>query len=194
MLNYFKKKLNIIFLIILLTIPFKINASTYDIFGLEFKINNTDFNTFIKDNINRAQLDVDFLNFIDAVFNDGGFLYATNNDTSKEIFIYAYEYNDINLNVQSKENIKKFENIILYQNSAENHDIYEINNYKYIFFQYNYENLFIIDYYTIMNGYVFLIRFQQSSNFTVQEKQDIKSLIDNINYINYQKVYKRSEK
>ena len=67
MLNYFKKKLNIIFLIILLTIPFKINASTYDIFGLEFKINNTDFNTFIKDNINRAQLDVDFLNFIDAV-------------------------------------------------------------------------------------------------------------------------------
>ena len=44
MLNYLKKNLNIIFLIILLTIPFKINASTYDIFGLEFKINNTDFN------------------------------------------------------------------------------------------------------------------------------------------------------
>lgn len=190
MLNYLKKNLNIIFLIILLTIPFKINASTYDIFGLEFKINNTDFNIFRKGNMNnREQLDTDFVNFIDNIFNDGGFLYATTDNSSKEIFVYAYEYNDVNLNMQSEENIKNFENMILYQNNAKKHDIYEFNNYKYIFFQYNNKNIYIIDYYTIMNGYIFLIRFQQNSNFTNQEKQNIKSLIDNIIINNYQKTY-----
>ena len=91
--------------------------------------------------------------------------------------------------MQSEENIKNFENMILYQNNAKKHDIYEFNNYKYIFFQYNNENIYIIDYYTIMNGYIFLIRFQQNSNFTNQEKQNIKSLIDNIIINNYQKTY-----
>ena len=180
------------FILFLTLFPLAISAKTYSALDATVNLDETKWNVFtpsnIKDNPELEELGLTY-EYMDNLFKTSNmYLDAVLFDTedqnnTMELFIIAKKTTiKSNLHKYSDKDMKNIEKEIIKDTVSSSHDIYSVNNYKYVYMYYVDQGLNICDYYTVINGYVYTIKIQKVNAFTESDKTIIKSIIDGISF------------
>ena len=177
------KKVALIILIMLM--PLVIKAKEYDVQSANIKVSFPDnWYVFtrdnIKDNEDLAKLNVteDYMNnffsknnsYIDALTTNLEFVLRIGDKTDfkslsdfpdEKVFEYAGDFGAVN--------------------STEDYKVY-VNNYKYVLINYNYQEYNILMYATVINNQWYTFSTQKKGEFTYDEANSIKRIIDSAEY------------
>jgi len=187
-----------IFLILLLF--FACDVSAYGF--VEYKIKDIDLSIRISDSYSVFTRDIDENDYLLDKFNltknyllyhmygINAYLVALDDDGT-EIYItrtrdvMTQKYN--NLNRLSDSTINSLAEGYRIGCGAEEYDIYEYNNYKYIVLQYSYKDVdnqyyYVLKYKTIVNGYDYTFYIQKDVPLMLNDEFTVLGIIQNANY------------
>ena len=178
----------IILTMILLPINTKANGIVYKIKDLKFSINFDGWNIVQKGNLNNINLEDEELEQAKKIFNNYGYLYGYKDDKEIQIFI-ANSNSSNDLRNLDDDLLKTLENKVSNSYNSISHKIYKNANYIFFYIEHNNSESYKIDYFTIINNNEYTIRFQKYNRFTNNDKSNIKSIIDNISFIDIENEY-----
>lgn len=183
----------IIFMLLIYLFPLTSNARQYSLSGTDISIyfDDTEWYVFTRDNLlNNTELDelnisYDYLNnfmITNSVYLDAILFLSDSSDDYIESFVRINKIDEVNtLENVSREDLLKLAKGIANTANASDYDIYT-NDYNFVELNYNSQGLFLNEYYTIINGYTYVITFQKPSSFTNYDYIDIKNIIDSIDF------------
>ena len=182
----------IILLLLLVLFPVSLYAKTYDALDSTISIDETKWSVFTRDNIlNNEELEelgitYEYMNSLFTskdMYLDAALFDEENGDNTVELFIIA-KSTDVKNNFHkfTDAEVKEFENELVKTVSSNDHNIYSNNNYKYVYIYYSDSGLNICDYYTVINGRVYTIKFQKVNEFNESDKAMIKDMVDSITF------------
>ena len=183
-----KKLLFIVMLFLLF--PLTILAKSYNIVDLTVDIDDNDWYVFTRDNIkDNSELDAlgityEYMNTFflsNSAYLDAVTVISDNEYLEAFVCIKDAE-SEYNLHKFSNDDLKELEADFVKQTNSTDHYIYVTDKYKYIYFMYTDSNLYVIDYYTVINGKGYTIKFQKPTSFSDADKAIIKEMIDNITF------------
>lgn len=178
--------------LILLLIPFSVSAELYKVSDLTIDLDPNKWITLTRDNL-EGNPDLDKVGVTELKMND---IFESNNiylDSSYfdsinpahnlEIIIAMKEVNiKYNLHKFRWYDLNKLEREMIKDFEVTDHGKYEINNYKYLYMTYVDNEMHVYDYYTIINGKGYTIKFQKFDEFTEKELLEFKAIINNIKF------------
>lgn len=183
----------IIFLaLIVFAFPTIVNAQRFypDGTDLSVWIDDTKWYVFTRNNIynnselNELGITYDYLyNFMynNYVYLDGALFYSDSDD-SLELLIRKTKVDKIkNLTNYSDDEVKDLAKSLADKQNAQIYKIYE-SDYKYAYLKYMDKGLYLVEYFTIVNGEGYTITAQKSSQFTSDELIEIETIVDSIEF------------
>lgn len=190
-----KNKISIfLILFILTTIPTNVFAASYEVNrDLTIEIDNSDWITFTKDDINNSKLKELNINYNDIrsemeennIYLESFLINNKNRQENISLFIKISEDKmDIgNLHSYPKEKINSIGNNLLKSEiiKADNFTIYE-NDYAFIKFEYQDNNYNLYQFYTYINGHMYAFSFQKENKISLSEKNMMNNIVDNIEF------------
>lgn len=194
------KKFLPFFIILILLSPVIVSASSFTAEDMTIAIDDSEWYVFTRSNIS-SNSELDDLNISYDYMND---FFETNNayidslkinddNSTVELIIAAKKVNiKSNLNKYSNSEIKVAATEFIKRSGANDYEIYNSNGYTYIKVEYSDSGYNIIDYYTIMNGQTYTIKFQSSSSISSSNKQEFDLIVDSISF-NYIASYDKKE-
>ena len=173
-MTYFKlkRKVQLIILFVLFLLPISISAKVYDVYDMRIDIDNNKYEVFIGNDV-KNNYDTD----------KTVYLIAEDSDEEKYIIVFVDSSGLINnienyLEEDINPLIKKWEKGL----NSKTSKVYNLNGYKYINIEYKIEDEYGISYSTIINKKLYSIRFQQNKKITNEDKENIKEIINNIEF------------
>lgn len=179
-----------LFLSLVIGFPFNCLAQSYALLEKDITIDvPDDWYVFTRDNIkNNAELEslqiqYEYMKnmfesnyaYMDAfvIYDDG---------SSLEMFVRIKENNAImNLSNYADEEVMELSGELAKNGGYSNYDVY-VEDYKFAVSKYAQQDVNLIEYYTIVNGYGYTITFQKSNDYTGEEEKLIESIIDTIEF------------
>ena len=187
------KKIILLILTILLFIPLNVQAESFSAKDLTVSIDdNWDVFTRdnIKDNKRLEELGITY-EYINNVMNKN-YIYIDackfdeeDNANTIELFVIIKPVSGVkNLHTYSSSDIKDLGEEVKKKVNADEYEVYSKDKYKYIFMNYYDKNVKynITEYYTVMNGYGYSILAQKTNEFTDDEINDVRKIVDTIKY------------
>ena len=182
----------LLFIVILfLLFPLTILAKPYNIVDLTVDIDDNDWYVFTRDNIkDNNELDAlgityEYMNTFflsNSAYLDAVTVVSDNEYLEAFVCIKDVE-SKYNLHKFSNDDLKELESdFVAKQPNSTDHYIYVTDKYKYVYIMYPDSNLYVIDYYTVINGKGYTIKFQKPTSFSENDKAIIKGMIDNITF------------
>ena len=180
----------ILFLSLAIGFPLNCLAQSYTLFETDITIDVPDsWYVFTRDNIKdnaeleSLQIQYEYMKnmfesnyaYMDAfvIYDDG---------SSLEMFVRVKENNAImNLSNYSDEEVMELSGELADNGGYSNYDVY-VEDYKFAVSKYAQQDVNLIEYYTIVNGYGYTITFQKLNNYTSEEEKLIESIIDTIEF------------
>ena len=187
-----KKILLFIFTLFML-IPINVYAESYTLKDLELSIEDTELEVFtrdnIKDNTRLTELGItyDYLNSFminNNVYLDAVKFYEDDLDNI-ELFVIAKSVSNVsNLHTYTDSDIKELGEKLKEKVKSNSYKVYTVGKYKYIYVEYydSSKDYYISEYYTVINGYGYTIMMQKKKEFTNDEINELKKIVDTSNY------------
>lgn len=186
-----KKLLTIVFIMAIFIFPTIASAETFypEDTDLSIYLDDTKWYVFTRDNLyNNPQLSelgvtyeyiYNFMNN-NHVYLDASIFY--DNGDVLELLIRKSQISRIeNLSNYSDDKVMIFVRELAERQNSQVYDIYK-TNYKYSYLKYMDKGLYLVEYCTIVNGEGYTMTFQKTSEFTNDELEDIKTIIDSIEF------------
>ena len=177
----------ILFTLILILLPFKTSAQTYNLEDLNLSIAfDDDWYVFTRQNIYGNTILKDYgltEKYMENLFrNYDIYIDALPKDFELEFFLRLKNVNNVNnLSNYSDDVVSEIALEVGKEVNTSNYTTYN-NKYKYVVFTYQDKGFNILSYYTIVNrkGYTFSI--QKPSEITEEDKQIMNNIIDSISF------------
>lgn len=175
-------------LIFLFLFPVDILAKSYSLNGTDITIDiPDDWYVFTRDNIKnnadmvKLQIDYEYMkNFFEQNYAYMDTFIMYDNGQSVELFVRVKENNNINnLSNYSDDNVLELAESLAKKTGSNDYDVY-VEDYKYAVSKYIDNGMYIIEYYTIVNGYGYTMTIQKPAMYTADEEAEIKQIIDSI--------------
>lgn len=185
------KKIVIVFLLLIMLIPFGVKAKTYELDNLDMEITfSDDWYVFTRDNLENNS-DLDYLGvskeYMETVFeNAEAYIDAAPKDFSVEFFLRIRNAEDVNnLSNYSDEDVEELAKEVAKLVETKEYTTYK-NDYKYVITRYpdvlDGQTYNIISYYTIVNGKGYTFTLQKIGELTEEEETIMKNIIDTVSY------------
>jgi len=165
-------------------------ASRYDLEGTDLSIllNDEMWYSFTRKNIKEneilEELGITYDYLKEFMDNNSIYLDAVSfsEDTEDTIELFVRKKEDVqvdNLNKYSKKDMNLLKEELAKKQNSSHSEIYE-NDYKFVHLEYQDGLYQVLEYYTIINHDAYTITVQKNSEFTSNEKEEIKKIIDSI--------------
>ena len=178
--------------LLLLVIPFSVSAKEFTQLDVTVDINSKDWYVFTRDNVKdnkqlkELNISEEYMNstftesdmYIDAV------LFRSTSDYL-EFFAFAKDVDlDKNLHEVSDKDMESLKDALVKQENATVGTIETINGYKFVYTEYTDSGLNVIDYYTVINGKGYTLKFQATQAVTENDKKEIDNIIKTVKFNN----------
>lgn len=139
----------------------------------------------IKNNVELESLQIQYENMKNMFESNYAYMDAFviyDDGSSLEMFVRIKENNAImNLSNYADEEVMELSGELAKNGGYSNYDVY-VEDYKFAVSKYAQQDVNLIEYYTIVNGYGYTITFQKSNDYTGEEEKLIESIIDTIEF------------
>lgn len=189
----------IVLMLLLILIPFVVEAETYTTLDISLDIDEDDWLVITRGNINdncdilkKIGTSCDSINSF--MKTNDVYVDAINYKNNMELFVVAAK-NDLEYNLHnfSDSVLEGYGSKIANTKGIDDYDIYTTMDYKYIYFEYTDSGLYLQEYATAINGYSYYIKIQKDTSFNSTEKIEVQDLIDKITFIYNSKYEKKPE-
>ncbi len=174
----------VLLFVALFFVPLFVSAATYTVGDITQKYDDSKWIVFTRENIKGNAKLKEFgieESYLSSLFEQQSiYLDALTSDTAIESFVFIKDVvSDTNLHKYSNSEIKELENEVIKDFNTTKHGIYETGGYKYVYMTYEDQGLKIYDYYTVINGKGYTLKFQKKTDFSTSELALIKGIVDN---------------
>ena len=181
----------VLLFLLLFIVPVSVFATTFQLDGTDMRIDFDEsiWYVFTPDNIlNNEELDELGLTYEyikDAFDTNDAYLNALllfeDSDDYIEIFVRRVEIEDIvNLMNCDDDFIDEFGSALAEEQDA-NYEVYQ-NDYPFVMLDYQDAGLYLNEYYTIINGYTYIITVQKPYAFTEEDFLRVREIVDTIHF------------
>ncbi len=175
-------------LLMFLGLPLMVQAAIIDVPSADMSLTLPDeWYVFTRDNIEgnteleELELTYDFMN---DLMNEND-MYVDAFDDEEEFIVSVVPVEDVgNLNDYFDSEIEDLAVEIQGIAGADGYELYE-NDYKFIYLEYMDAGYYIINYYTIIADRAYTFTIQKEAEFTDNEKNSYKNIIDSVHFDNY---------
>ena len=182
MISFFQEVImrKILLFVALFFIPLFVSAATYTVGDITQKYDDSKWMVFTRENVKLKELGVDDSYLLSLFEQQSIYLDALTSDAAIESFVFIKDVDsNNNLHKYSNSEIKELENEVIKGLNTTKHGIYETGGYKYVYMSYKDSGLNIYDYYTVINGKGYTLKFQKKTDFSSSELSLIKGIVDN---------------